>query len=67
MDMVDYSEATYETIVNDYKALAYKVGLNKVKYIPVSALKGDNIVYKSDIIIISFLLLLTFLLKISCH
>ena len=47
MDMVDYSEATYETIVNDYKALSYKVGLKNVKYIPVSALKGDNIVYPS--------------------
>lgn len=48
MDMVNYSEATYETIVNDYKALAYKVGLEHVKYIPISALKGDNIVHKSS-------------------
>lgn len=47
MDMVDYSEAIFETIVNDYKALAYKVGLQDVKYIPVSALKGDNIVNES--------------------
>jgi sulfate adenylyltransferase subunit 1 len=47
MDMVDYSEAVYETIVNDYKALSYKVGLKNVHYIPVSALKGDNIVYPS--------------------
>ncbi len=47
MDMVDYSEAIYETIVNDYKALAHKVGLKQVKYIPVSALKGDNIVNPS--------------------
>ncbi|MGN6398388.1 MAG: sulfate adenylyltransferase subunit 1 [Mucilaginibacter sp.] len=48
MDMVDYSEAIFETIVNDYKALAYKVGLQNVKYIPVSALKGDNIVNESS-------------------
>src|SRR5882757_5403265 len=48
MDMVEYSEAIYETIVNDYKALAYKVGLTNVKYIPVSALKGDNIVHASS-------------------
>jgi sulfate adenylyltransferase subunit 1 len=47
MDMVDYSEAVYENIVNDYKALSYKVGLKNIKYIPVSALKGDNIVYPS--------------------
>jgi len=48
MDMVEYSEAIYETIVNDYKALAYKVGLKNIKYIPVSALKGDNIVHASS-------------------
>lgn len=47
MDMVDYSETVYETILDDYKALSYKVGLENVKFIPVSALKGDNIVNKS--------------------
>ncbi|HEY8784315.1 MAG TPA: GTP-binding protein [Mucilaginibacter sp.] len=47
MDMVDYSEAVYNNIVKDYKALAEKVGLKNVNYIPVSALKGDNIVYPS--------------------
>src|ERR1700761_480671 len=48
MDMVDYSQNVYDNIVKDYKALAYKVGLQDVKYIPVSALKGDNIVNESD-------------------
>jgi sulfate adenylyltransferase subunit 1 len=47
MDMVDYSEALYNNIVADYKKLAEKVGLPNVTYIPVSALKGDNIVYPS--------------------
>jgi len=47
MDMVDFSEAAYNQIVKDYKALAVKVGLKNVHYIPVSALKGDNIVYPS--------------------
>jgi len=47
MDMVDYSEEVYNNIVKDYKALAAKVGLKNVNYIPVSALKGDNIVYPS--------------------
>ncbi|MFD2871605.1 sulfate adenylyltransferase subunit 1 [Mucilaginibacter ximonensis] len=47
MDMVDYSEEVYTNIVTDYKALAGKVGLKNVHYIPVSALKGDNIVNKS--------------------
>src|ERR1700694_2343022 len=47
MDMVDYSEDVYAQIVKDYKVLADKVGLKNVHYIPVSALKGDNIVYPS--------------------
>ena len=44
MDMVDYSEVVYNNIVKDYTDLAGKVGLKNVHYIPVSALKGDNIV-----------------------
>ena len=47
MDMVDFSETVYNQIVKDYRALAVKVGLKNVHYIPVSALKGDNIVYPS--------------------
>ncbi|MFD0764755.1 sulfate adenylyltransferase subunit 1 [Mucilaginibacter lutimaris] len=48
MDMVDYSEDVFKKIVSDYKKLAAKVNLNNVTYIPVSALKGDNIVYPSS-------------------
>jgi sulfate adenylyltransferase subunit 1 len=47
MDMVAYSEKVYNDIVADYQALAAKVGLTNVKFIPVSALKGDNIVHNS--------------------
>jgi len=47
MDMVDYDQEVYNKIVSDYKALAEKVGLKNVHYIPVSALKGDNIVNSS--------------------
>ena len=48
MDMVDYDEEVFNKIVKDYQAMAAKLNLNEVTYIPVSALKGDNIVYKSD-------------------
>lgn len=48
MDMVDYDEDVFNKIVKDYQAMAAKLNLNEVTYIPVSALKGDNIVYKSD-------------------
>lgn len=47
MDMVDYDEATYNQIVAQYEALASKLNLSNVTYIPVSALKGDNIVNES--------------------
>ncbi|NCD69947.1 sulfate adenylyltransferase subunit 1 [Mucilaginibacter agri] len=48
MDMVDFSEERFNTIVKDYQQLAAKVGLQNVTYIPVSALKGDNIVNPSQ-------------------
>ena len=47
MDMVDFSQEVFDKIVEDYKKLAAKVGLNNITYIPVSALKGDNIVHPS--------------------
>ncbi|MCO5935190.1 GTP-binding protein [Mucilaginibacter sp. RB4R14] len=48
MDMVDYSEEVFNNIVADFEKLAAKVDLVNVTYIPVSALKGDNIVYQSS-------------------
>eukprot|EP01137_Pigoraptor_chileana_P036604 Opistho-2@32504 len=47
MDMVGYSETVYKAIVEKYKILAQELKLNAVTYIPVSALKGDNIVQPS--------------------
>ena len=48
MDMVDYEQAAYENIKTDYLALASNLGLKDVDFIPVSALKGDNIVHDSE-------------------
>jgi len=48
MDMVDYSETVFDAITQKYKTLAEELKLQDVTYIPVSALKGDNIVHKSD-------------------
>ena len=47
MDMMDYSETVFTSIKEKYKALAQNLGLKEVTYIPVSALKGDNIVQPS--------------------
>lgn len=48
MDMVDYEQAVYENIKTDYLALADRLGLEEVDFLPVSALKGDNIVFPSE-------------------
>lgn len=48
MDMVDYELAVFENIKTEYLNLANKLGLEDVDFIPVSALKGDNIVQKSQ-------------------
>ena len=47
MDMVRYSETVFNSIIEKYKDLAHNLGLKNVTYIPVSALKGDNIVQAS--------------------
>jgi len=48
MDLVEYSQDVYNNIVIDYTEVASSLGLKDVKYIPISALKGDNIVEKSE-------------------
>ena len=48
MDLVDYSEAVYDKIVSDFKAFASKLEINDIQFIPISALKGDNVVNKSE-------------------
>lgn len=48
MDLVNYSQEVYDQIVSDYKDVAASLGLKDVKYIPISALNGDNIVETSS-------------------
>jgi sulfate adenylyltransferase subunit 1 len=48
MDLVNNSEDVYHNIVIDYQQVAVSLGLKDVKYIPISALNGDNIVEKSS-------------------
>ena len=55
MDLVDYSKEVYENIVNDYQkmfkklkfSLPYKNYNPQIDFIPISALKGDNVVESS--------------------
>ena len=50
MDLVDYSEEIYNKIKADFSELMSKRDYQdqKITFIPVSALKGDNVVNKSD-------------------
>ncbi len=50
MDLVDYSEEVFNNIKRDFEALNAKSTYQEqnVSYIPVSALKGDNIVKRTD-------------------
>lgn len=47
MDLVDYSEERFEEIVEDYKSFASKMDIKDVQFVPISALKGDNVVVRS--------------------
>ncbi|WP_225035066.1 sulfate adenylyltransferase subunit 1 [Winogradskyella sp. SM1960] len=48
MDLVDYSEEVYNTIVSDFKAFSSKLGIKDIQFIPISALNGDNVVNRSE-------------------
>ena len=48
MDLVDYKEEVFNEIVNDFEDFARKLNVNDVTFIPISALKGDNVVDNSE-------------------
>ena len=47
MDLMDYSEKVYRRIVDDYLDFARRIGIGDVTPIPLSALKGDNMLTHS--------------------
>ena len=49
LDLVDYSQDVFESIVSDYSEFAEEaLSLDEITAIPISALKGDNIVGSSE-------------------
>ena len=48
MDLVEYSQEVYEEIVAAYEAFSEKLDIHDITFMPVSALKGDNIIEKSQ-------------------
>ena len=48
MDLVDYSEERYNEIVAEYQEFAKQLDIPDIRFAPISALKGDNVVNKSE-------------------
>jgi sulfate adenylyltransferase subunit 1 len=48
MDLVDFSEARFNEIVAAYTEFASRLEIPDIKFIPISALHGDNVVDRSD-------------------
>src|SRR5690554_3389947 len=48
MDLMDFSEQKFIDIKSDYLAFAQKLGMSEVKFVPMSALDGDNVVNRSE-------------------
>jgi sulfate adenylyltransferase subunit 1 len=47
MDLVDYSENVFEDIRQNFENVASKLDIKDIRFIPLSALKGDNVVERS--------------------
>ncbi len=48
MDLVNYSQEVYDQIVDDFKNFASRLEIHDIRYIPISALNGDNVVDRSE-------------------
>ena len=48
MDLVDYDQATFERIQSEFSSFATKLSIPDLTVIPISALKGDNVVHRSE-------------------
>src|SRR3954469_18254883 len=48
MDLVGYSRDVFERIKDDYTGFVAKLDLSDVTFIPMSALRGDNVASRSD-------------------
>lgn len=48
MDLVDYSQARYKEIQEEYLTLAGSLDIPDIRFVPISALEGDNVVNPSE-------------------
>lgn len=48
MDLVDYSQEAFNKIVDEFQDFSSKLDVKDVRFVPISALNGDNVVHRSD-------------------
>jgi bifunctional enzyme CysN/CysC len=48
MDLVDWDETVFETLKDEFRAWAGRLDITDISFIPLSALKGDNVVHRSE-------------------
>lgn len=48
MDLVDYSEEAFNKVVKEYEEFSAKMAIKDIRYVPISALHGSNVVDKSE-------------------
>jgi bifunctional enzyme CysN/CysC len=48
MDLVDYDQAVFDRIKSEFRQFAMKLDVTDLVFVPISALKGDNVVHRSD-------------------
>ncbi len=47
MDLVAYSEGVYDKIINEFEEFSSKLYTKDIRFLPISALDGDNVVHRS--------------------
>jgi bifunctional enzyme CysN/CysC len=48
MDLVGYSEEAFDAVVRDFCALGAQLAVRDTAFVPISALRGDNVVERSE-------------------
>jgi bifunctional enzyme CysN/CysC len=48
MDLVDFDETAFEAIVEEFGDFAARLEISDVTFVPISALRGDNVVERSE-------------------
>jgi sulfate adenylyltransferase subunit 1 len=48
MDLVEYDEKVFDKVVDQFRTVSSKLDIKDIHFLPISALKGDNVVDKSE-------------------